>query len=134
MNCADANFLVDLLDPDTEHHGAAERWAEAHAGEPVGVPAFAAFEVLYGLADGGADEERLKTADERLEFAVSLPFERSDALAAALLHGELRAAGEELSFNDTIVGAMARRRGATLVTRDSDFERVPELETISYVG
>jgi predicted nucleic acid-binding protein len=29
---------------------------------------------------------------------------------------------------------MARRRAATLVTRDADFDRVPELETDSYAG
>ena len=133
MHCVDADFLVDLLDPETNHHAAAAEWASANEATPVGVPSFAAFEVLYGLADGGADEAELRTANDRLGFAAPLPFERADALAAAVLHAELRAAGAELSFNDTIVGAMARRRGATLLTRDADFDRVDGLETDSYV-
>ncbi|PSQ38109.1 hypothetical protein BRD13_07590 [Halobacteriales archaeon SW_5_70_135] len=89
--------------------------------------------MLYGLADGGADETELRKADDRLEFAVPLPFERADALVAAIPHAE-SPAGEALSSNDTVVAAMARRKGATLVTRDTDFDRVPDLETESHVG
>lgn len=79
MNCVDADFLVDLLDPETTHHTGAEEWASANESTPVGVPSFAAFEVLYGLADGGADETELRGANDRLGFAVPLPFERADA-------------------------------------------------------
>ena len=49
----DADFLVDLLDPETTHHTGAEEWASENEAAPVGVPPLAAFEVLYGLADGG---------------------------------------------------------------------------------
>jgi len=80
----ETDFLVDLLNPETTHHTAAEEWAAANEATPVGVPSFAAFEVLYGLADDGADETELREANDRLGFAVRLPLERADALAAAI--------------------------------------------------
>ena len=60
MNCLDSSFLVDFLDPETEHHDDAVTWMDEHGDEALAVPAICAFEVLRGTARAG--DERFDRA------------------------------------------------------------------------
>jgi len=61
MNCLDSSFIVDFLDPDTDHHEVAVEWMETRSGEVHATPSICAFEVLRGSARAG---------DERFDHAV----------------------------------------------------------------
>jgi len=131
MNCLDSTFLVDFLDPSRERHDAARAWMEAHDDEPMYAPTFALWEVLRGAArlDGveGVDDLRAE-----LEWLDPLPFSDAAAAEAATIEAELREGGDEINAADYPIAGTARNAGATVVTADSDFERVPGLDVVRY--
>jgi predicted nucleic acid-binding protein len=75
---------------------------------------------VYKVIRRDVSEERALEAVSALRRATIVPVDESLALEAAdtaLSHG--------LAMADAIVYATARRCGATLVTGDADFERLP---------
>ncbi len=130
MNCLDSSFVVDFLDPDTDHHEAAVEWMETRSSEAHATPSICAFEVLRGSARAG--DERFDRAVGFLRTLTVLDLTLDAAIAAGELDGDRHAAGEPLGPRDTLVALAARENAATLVTRDRDFERVPNLDVTFY--
>jgi tRNA(fMet)-specific endonuclease VapC len=56
------------------------------------------------------------------------PFTDEVAEEAAEIQHELRKAGQVLSKADNLIAGQVREAGATLVTRDDDFERVEDMD------
>lgn len=132
MNCLDSSFVVDFLDPGADHHDAAVGWMERHREEPLATPAVCAFEVLRGV--GRAGDDQFDRARAFFRTLTVLEFDLAAAVSAGELDGRLHADGSPLGARDTLVAAAAREHGYTLVTRDRDFETVPELDVQRYVG
>ena len=130
MNCLDSSFVVDFLDPDTDQHEAAVEWMETRSGEVHATPSICAFEVLRGSARAG--DERFDRAVGFLRTLTVLDLTLDAAIAAGELDGNRHAAGDPLGPRDTLVASAARENAATLVTRDRDFERVPDLDVTFY--
>lgn len=130
MNCLDSSFVVDFLDPEQDHHDDAVEWMEEHAEEELAVPSVCAFEVVRGTAR--ASEDRFERAAGFLRTLSVLELDLETAIAAGDLDGRLHADGTPLGARDTLVATPAVEHGYALVTRDRDFEGVPELAVEFY--
>jgi predicted nucleic acid-binding protein len=126
----DSSYVVDFLDPHQDHHEAAVGWMRDHSGESLAVPAICAFEVLRGTARAG--EERFDRAVGFLRTLTVLDLDLDAAIAAGELDGRLHAGGRPLGARDTLVATAARQHGYDLLTRDRDFEAVPDLDVTFY--
>ncbi|NLV08552.1 PIN domain-containing protein [Halomicrobium mukohataei] len=127
MIAFDTCFLLDYLDGVD----AAGAYLEAHEDKPLFTPSLALFEVYRGAArtDGVDGIERVASA---LDWLEPLPLSEPVTREAALIEAELLDAGERINLGDTLIAAVCRHNGASLVTRDDHFERVSALETESY--
>jgi len=128
----DSSFLVDFLDSESAHHEDAVAWMDRQSAESNAVPAICAFEVLRGSVRAG--DERFDRAVAFLRTLTVLELTLEGTIAAGKLDGDRHAAGEPLGPRDTLVASAARENGATLVTRDRDFEQIPNLDIVLYDG
>lgn len=71
---------------------------------------------------------RARAVDSFLELAPVAPWDKAAADSHARLRATLQRAGTPIGVYDTMIAAHALALGAVLVTRDSDFQRVPGLQ------
>jgi len=84
------------------------------------------YELLFGLARHGTS--RLQTAyDIQMNKLPVLPLDPAVGPHYARLRAHLEKAGTPIGANDTLIAAHALALGATLITADADFGRVPDL-------
>jgi tRNA(fMet)-specific endonuclease VapC len=127
MIAFDTSFLLDYLDGDT----AAAEFLGVHEDKPFFAPSLVLFEVYRGAArvEGQAGVEQVVSS---LDWVEPLPLTDAAAREAALVEAELLDAGERVNLGDTLVAGVCRHHGARIVTRDSHFDRVTDLEVIEY--
>lgn len=127
MIALDATFLLDYLDGESS----AADYLGDHAEKPFFAPTLALFETYRGAARvaGAAGIERV-VAD--LDWVEPLPFEEAAAREAAKIESELLDAGQPINLGDVLIAGVCRLHGATLVTRDEDFDAIDGLETDPY--
>jgi tRNA(fMet)-specific endonuclease VapC len=107
-----------------------ERFTRAvDALDTIYVPAVAAFELWYGVAESArraANTERVETFfGGPLQL---LPFDDEDAHAAGEIRAALEAAGTPIGAYDLLIAGQALRRQMMLVTANpGEFARVPGL-------
>ena len=128
MRCLDSTFLIDLLKGDD---AAAAKMREIEGlGESVSLPAPCLTEVLLGAHFKGGDLLR-----DTLDVVARLDILEVDAAAASeagRLGAELLRRGRGLPTTDLLIAACARLGGHILVTRDTDFARIPGLAVEGY--
>lgn len=128
MVCLDTSFLIDLLQG---REGARETMEELdteggrHAVAPV-----SAAELWVGAHRGSAME--FERAGELLDSLLWLEFTRACTRRAGRIQATLLEEGEPIGFTDCTIAAVAIEHGHALVTRDGDFERVPDLAVRRY--
>jgi tRNA(fMet)-specific endonuclease VapC len=84
------------------------------------------YELLFGLARHGTS--RLQTAyDIQMNQLPVLPLDAAVGPHYARIRAYLEKAGTPIGANDTLIAAHALALGATLVTADAEFSRVPDL-------
>lgn len=84
------------------------------------------YELLFGLARHGTS--RLQTAyDIQMNKLPVLPLDEAVGPYYARLRAHLEKAGTPIGANDALIAAHALALGATLVTADAEFSRVPGL-------
>ena len=84
------------------------------------------YELLFGLARHGTS--RLQTAyDIQMNKLPVLPLDAAVGPHYARLRAHLEKAGTPIGANDTLIAAHALALGATLITADAEFGRVPDL-------
>lgn len=126
MIAFDSSFLIDYLDGEpatADLLGRLER-PEYYA------PTIVLYEIYEGAARYGGDS--IETARGSLDWLQPLSFTHDAAVEAARVNTELRADGSPINAGDVLVAGVCRHYGASIVTRDSHFELVDGLETISY--
>lgn len=128
MRCLDSTFLIDLLKGDA---AATAKMREIETlGEPVSLAAPCLTELLLGAHfKGGALLRDTLDLVARIEV-----LETSEAVAAEAgrLGAELLRRGLGLPTTDLLIAATACLHGHVLVTRDTDFQRVPGLAVEGY--
>jgi tRNA(fMet)-specific endonuclease VapC len=128
MKCVDATFCIDLANGAP---GAVSKAEELSAlGQRLAIPAPALTEFLVGAFHQGG--RRLVQA---LELAAQLEvLETTDAIAtdAARVGGDCTRRGEPVGTMDLLIAATARHHHAHLLTRDSDFARIPGVVLETY--
>jgi len=135
MFCLDTNVVIFAM--DLRRPKIAERLdAELAMGSRLIVPAIVRFELEYGLAKSAAPVRSRAALDLFLSAGFEEPaFDLDDAREAGEIRAALEAKGTPIGAYDTLIAAQARRRGATLVTSNvREFERVPELIVVDWLG
>lgn len=90
------------------------------------------YELLFGLAKHGSP--RLQAAfDIQMQNLVVLPLDESVGPHYAHLRAYLEHSGKPMGANDTLIAAHALSLGATLVSADTAFARVPKLSVESWL-
>jgi len=128
VRCLDSTFLIDLLKGDA---AALAKMREIESlGEPVSLAAPSLTELLLGAHfKGGALLRDTLDAVSRLDV---LEIDAAVAGEAGRLGAELLRRGQGLPTTDLLIGAAARLHRSVLVTRDTDFARIPGLAVEGY--
>lgn len=136
MHIPDVNVIVDAWNAGSRHHGPARRWLETHANDgAVGLPdvvAAGAVRVLTlevpGLhADLAPVLERFTALRAATGVQAIHPGRRHWGIFDSLCR-QFGATGNAVP--DCYLAALAIEKGATFVSRDRFFARVPELDWI----
>ena len=126
MIALDTSFLIDYLRGVT----ATETFLEKRESSVYYVPTVSLFEVYRDAA--WADTETVDAVADAIGWTEPLPFDQAAVGEAAKIHAELLTAGTPINAADVMIAGICRHHGAALVTRDSDFDAVEELETLIY--
>jgi tRNA(fMet)-specific endonuclease VapC len=128
MFCLDTNVVIFALNR-RKPQIVARLSAELRAGTTLIVPAVVRFELEYGIAKSGRQEQSRLSLETLLATGFEQPpFDTADAHEAAGIRASLEAAGTPIGPFDYLIAAQARRRGAVLVTLNRrEFERVSGL-------
>lgn len=90
-------------------------------------------ELAFGLAK--RPSARLKKAlDVQLENLLVLPLDEATVPHYAHLRATLEADGQPMGANDLLIAAHALALGATLVSADTAFERIPGLKLENWLA
>lgn len=112
--------------------GAPELVSILQQADQVLVPSIVIGELLAGFAVGSRKRENTSILNQFLseEFVFEVRIDRRIAEHYASIFAALRANGTPIPTNDIWIAACARANGATMLTYDNDFTRIPGLEVI----
>lgn len=128
MPCLETSFVIDVLQGRNGARPVMEEIRD-EKGRPTVTPVTAS-ELWVGAYFGSAEE--LEAAQNLLDSLTWLDFSRDCARRAGRLQATLAEDGSPLGIADCMIASMAMEHGQTLVTRDDDFERVPDLRLRTY--
>ncbi|HEV2317733.1 MAG TPA: type II toxin-antitoxin system VapC family toxin [Thermoplasmata archaeon] len=128
MRSLDASFCFDLLRGDPGAIARVPDWESQNEQLTIAAPALAEF-LRAGYHRRGRILERSLELARRLEV---LPLDSESAEEAARMGGELDRQGTAVGNLDLLIAAIVRRHHGVLVTRDSDFHRIPGLHLETY--
>jgi tRNA(fMet)-specific endonuclease VapC len=129
MICLDTNVVIVALNqPNSRLRARLSR--ELAGGTVVTISTVVLFELWFGVAKSAHRERNSNRIADFLAGPIKvLNFEAEDAREAGEIRAALAQAGTPIGPYDVLIAAQARRRGATLITANSnEFGRVPELQ------
>jgi predicted nucleic acid-binding protein len=133
MRVVDTTFLVDYLDD----HDAVRAYLQ-NTPDVYVTPAPAYTEALQGeVYKSDPSTVDLPGVRAALDFVDVLDVDESLAVRAAEVAGEVHPPGPKMGAVDALVGALARREGATVVSNDRDLthdETTTDLDVDEYRG
>lgn len=127
MIALDTSFLLDYLNGVDD----AADYLQEHENKSFFAPSLSLFEVYRGAARTGG-REQIEQVASGLDWVEPLPMDEPAAREAALIEAQLLATGDRINLGDTLIAGICRHNGARVVTRDSHFDRVDDLEVITY--
>ena len=129
MICLDTNVVIAVL--NRQPAPLLERFTHELPRGTLALSAVVMFELWYGVANSARRQENADRLAVFLQAPITvLPFDQEDAQEAGALRTELKRAGTPIGPYDLLIAAQARRRGAVLVTANTDeFARVTGLKT-----
>jgi tRNA(fMet)-specific endonuclease VapC len=128
VRCVDSSFLIDLMRSVPEAVQKAALLEKDRASLAIPSPCVA--EIIRGAALGGSKERR--QTDSLLEQLDILPLDGRSARLAGQLAAECALRGRDVPLLDCLIAAIVRTHDATLITRDSDFARIPGVSVETY--
>lgn len=114
----DTSFIIDLI---KKRKPAIETHKKIKGKETTGSIC------IYELAKHTSKD--LKPAFKNKEI---LPLTAKDAQEAGKIHKKQKKKGQDLGETDTIIAGIVKNRNLILVTRDTDFQKIPEIEKHMY--
>jgi tRNA(fMet)-specific endonuclease VapC len=123
----DTNVFSDLMEDSPR---VTAKLAAVASGDRVCTSAIVRGEILYGivrLSPGKKRDSLQIRADGLFGFISCQPISEGVADRYALIKREMASRGASLAENDLWIAATASNLGATLVTRDRAFRRIPDL-------
>lgn len=90
-------------------------------------------ELLSGLRRIG-NAQLLRRYEEAMSFITVVPLDATVAEPYATLRSQLERAGTPIGPHDTLIAAHALALGATLVSADAQFQRVPGLSVENWLN
>jgi tRNA(fMet)-specific endonuclease VapC len=90
-------------------------------------------ELLFGV-HRTASARLLQRYEEAMNFITVMPLDTAVAEPYATLRSQLERAGTPIGPHDTLIAAHALALGATLVTADAEFTRVPGLRIENWLS
>jgi tRNA(fMet)-specific endonuclease VapC len=86
------------------------------------------FELWYGVGKSARAEANATRLNAFLAGPINrIDLDEEDAKEAGEIRAQLEAAGRPIGAYDVLIAGQARRRGATLVTANAEFGRIPGL-------
>jgi tRNA(fMet)-specific endonuclease VapC len=98
----------------------------------VFVPSMVVGEPFYGAHRSGRFDENMARVEEFASGSAVLACDEVTARHYAQIKNRLREAGRPIPENDLWIAAVARQHGLTLVSRDSHFAEMGELEVLTW--
>lgn len=128
---ADTTLLADLLRGVDAAREVTERLEGK--GSLLWVPTPAIFELWEGVERADRPEEERRRIEAVLEGYTVMPFGSRHAVRAGRISGELVRRGTMLDPVDAQIAGMALEERLAVLTRNArHFERVPDLEVVTY--
>jgi tRNA(fMet)-specific endonuclease VapC len=130
MICLDTNVVIAVINENVA--SVRVRLMQALGdGTVVGIPVTVLYELWYGIKKSTRVHENTAALGIFLALDVTpWHFEPEDAEEAADIRAVLDRYGTPIGPYDVLIAAQARRRGAVLITANTnEFARVPELQT-----
>ncbi len=129
----DTNIISALMKDHSGRDTANVRqWAQRAPDSTLVTSIVVQYELLFGLARHGSP--RLQAAYEiQMQNLLVRPLDEAIGPLYAKLRTLLEQAGTPIGANDTLIAAHALTLGATLVTADAEFSRVPGLKVENWL-
>ena len=124
----DTNIIIALFEGDQSVLSNLDRASE------VFVPATALGELFFGAARSGRPVENLAKIERFASGRTIVACDLSVAREYGRLKQRLREKGRPIPDNDIWIAAAAKRHGMILVTRDSHFGEVEDLQTVDWAA
>ena len=130
MAILDTSFLIDILHSKME---AANLLDELERKEPaLFVAAPTVMELWEGALQSRLSEKEKARIDGLLATLKVLYLDVRAAKLAAEIDFDLSRKGTPLELRDVMIGAIAMSNGEAVVTKDSDYARIPGLRVLKY--
>ena len=121
----DTNVIVKVLRGDTEVIAFLDNLAD-----DIFVSVIVIGELLYGANKSAKTEQNKNAIREKIDIFEILPIDAETAEVYGQIKNELKISGYTLPENDLWIAATARKYGLSLVTFDSHFHHIPNLNII----
>ena len=130
----DTNIISALMkDRNGANTAHVRAWGEKLSDCKLVTSVVVQYELLFGLARHGTP--RLQTAyDIQMKNLLVLPLNEAVGPHYARLRLHLEKSGTPIGANDTLIAAHALALGATLVSADTEFTRVPGLSVENWLN
>jgi tRNA(fMet)-specific endonuclease VapC len=96
------------------------------------LPSIALGELHYGARKSGRSQENLERIEALVANGTIIACDADTARQYGDVKNKLRIKGRPLPENDVWIAALALQHGLTLVTRDSHFQEVENLQTVAW--
>lgn len=121
MKVLDSSYCADFL----RGHEYAKQYRLDHQDESLVLPAIGFYELYHGAVKVGRDPTQV---DRDLPWVDRIDYDPAHGLEGARIRHELEQAGQRLQHPDMMIAGVARSLGVPVVTADSGFENVTDLE------
>jgi tRNA(fMet)-specific endonuclease VapC len=122
----DTNALSALLDKDAALLKAIQESRE------LALPVIVLGEFRFGINVSRRRDEYLAWLRRDLSLFRVLPVVEETSVYYAAIRSELKASGSPIPANDTWIAALARQHRMTIVSRDTHFDKVKNIERLGW--
>lgn len=130
----DTNVLIALCHRDNSVRECVWRYLNPHT--LIVIPFVAYYETLYGLVTGNVEKNKIRlNYFSKLHQYTEILWPNEITLTIFKnLGGQLARSGTPIGSNDTMIAASCLQNASHLLTSDSDFLQVPQLQVIQFTG